>query len=83
MLKTMFINVLNLKFQKNMNVVENVIVYVGMTRSEFLKKKLGVADIFSKFKDNQTYAFRAKEIFLHPKLQTSKVRYKIIICILS
>ena len=47
-------------------------VYIGMTKSEFLENELGVYKIFDKYKENDAYAFRAKKIFLHPKLQTSK-----------
>ena len=50
-----------------------MIVYVGMTKEDFLKKELGAHEIFNKYKDDDKYAFRAKKIFLHPKLQTSKV----------
>ena len=51
-------------------------VYVGMTKVEFLEKKLGAHEIFNKHKDDVNHAFRAKKIFLHPKLQTSKVLRK-------
>ena len=50
-----------------------MIVYVGMTKEDFLNKELGAHEIFNKYKDDDKYAFRAKKIFLHPKLQTSKV----------
>ena len=53
-----------------------MIVYVGMTKEDFLKKELGAHEIFNKYKDDTKYAFRAKKIFLHPKLQTSKVLRK-------
>ena len=45
-----------------------------MTESERLKKELGVVDIFDKYEDDQMFAFRAKQIFIHPELQTSEVR---------
>ena len=50
-----------------------MIVYVGMTKLDFLKEDIGAHEIFNKYKDDAKYAFRAKKIFLHPKLQTSKV----------
>ena len=53
-----------------------MIVYVGMTKLDFLKEELGAHEIFNKYKDDVNHAFRAKKIFLHPKLQTSKVLKK-------
>ena len=50
-----------------------MIVYVGMTKGDFLKKELEAHEIFNKYKDDDNHAFRAKKILLHPKLQTSKV----------
>ena len=63
-------------FQDDVNVGDAVIVYVGMTKLDFLKEELGAHEIFDKYKDDVNHAFRAKKIFLHPKLQTSKVLKK-------
>ena len=63
-------------FQDDVNVGDAVIVYVGMTKLDFLKEDIGAHEIFNKYKDDTKYAFRAKKIFLHPKLQTSKVLKK-------
>ena len=63
-------------FQDDVNVGDAVIVYVGMTKLDFLKEELGAHEIFNKYKDDVNHAFRAKKIFLHPKLQTSKVLKK-------
>ena len=63
-------------FQDDVNVGDAVIVYVGMTRFDFLEEDIGAHEIFNKYKDDVNHAFRAKKIFLHPKLQTSKVLRK-------
>ena len=60
-----------------------MIVYVGMTKLDFLKEELGAHEIFDKYKDDVNHAFRAKKIFLHPKLQTSKVLKKKLRCIVK
>ena len=50
-----------------------VTVFVGMTAHSFLKKEVGVYEIFTKYDNNKKFAFKAKKIFLHPKLQTKQV----------
>ena len=70
-------------FQDDVNVGDAVIVYVGMTKLDFLKEELGAHEIFDKYKDDVNHAFRAKKIFLHPKLQTSKVLKKKLRCIVK
>ena len=50
-----------------------VTVFVGMTDKSFLKKEVGVYEIFTKYDNNKKFAFKAKKIFLHPKLQTKQV----------
>ena len=54
-----------------------VTVFVGMTDRPFLKKKVGVYEIFTKYENNKKYAFKAKKIFLHPKLQTKQVLFQV------
>ena len=55
---------------------EAVTVFVGMTAKPFLKK-VGVYEIFTKYENNKKYAFKAKKIFLHPKLQTKQVLFQV------
>ena len=55
---------------------EAVTVFVGMTKKSFLAEQLGVYEIFQKYMDDKTVAFKAEKIFLHPKLQTKKVRFQ-------
>ena len=52
---------------------ESVTVFVGMTKKDFLREKLGVTKIFDEYMKDKKVAFRAEKIFLHPKLQTKKV----------
>ena len=52
---------------------EAVTVFVGMTKKSFLTEQLGVYEIFDKYMEDKTFAFKAAQIFLHPKLQTKQV----------
>jgi len=62
-------NVAN-KIRGDANVTEAVTVFVGMRERSY--QHLGVSEIFNKYINNKEVAFRAKAIFLHPKLQTTQ-----------
>ena len=52
---------------------EAVTLFVGMTKKSFLMDELGANEIFRKYYNDKTVAFRAEQIFLHPKFQKNQV----------
>merc|ERR1719450_653797 len=59
-----------------MNVTASVRVFIGLTKKDYLKKNLGVLEIYRSVTNGEdTYdkeKFNAAEIFIHPDLQTSE-----------
>ena len=67
-----------------MNLTANVLVFIGLTKREYLDKNLGKYEVFySWYKGEDTYdkeRYHGADVFIHPDLQTSEVRVDTVCC---